>query len=66
MVSSNSSIQFCGFKYSYLILIIFKQVCLTLTSSTTLDQSGSESNGNEEVFYNTQNSRIGVLPLDAD
>ena len=34
----------------------------TLTSTTTQDQSGPGSNGNERVLYITQSSRIGASP----
>ena len=37
----------------------------TLTGTTILSQSGSESNGNEEVIHIPQSSSIGVSPSDA-
>ena len=37
---------------------------ITLTGTTTSDQSGPESNGNEGVLYIPQSSRSGALPLD--
>ena len=37
----------------------------TLTGTTTLGQSGSESNGNEGVLHTPYISRIGDSPYDA-
>ena len=36
----------------------------TLKGTTTLAQSGSESNGNEGVHHSPQSSRTGVPPSD--
>ena len=36
----------------------------TLRDTTTLVQSEPGSNGNEDVFYTLQNSRIVASPLD--
>ena len=36
----------------------------TLTGTTTSDQSGSGSNGNEELFYTPEISGSGVLSSD--
>ena len=37
----------------------------TLIGTTTLDQSGPESNGNEGVLYTPQITWTGALPSDA-
>ena len=36
----------------------------TLTGTTTLGQSRTESNGNEELLHITQSSNTRALPLD--
>ena len=45
-------------KYSYLIPIIFKQIDLTLTVTTTLDQSGPGRNHNEGVVHFLRSSEL--------
>ena len=46
---------------------MFLQLCIysaTLTSTTTLGQSGPETKENEEVLHISQTSRTGDLPSD--
>ena len=56
-----------GIKYSYLILMIFKQIYLDkiLTETTTVGQSRPGSNGNEGVKHIPQISRPRPLTFDA-
>ena len=57
--------QSYGIKYNYQIQIIFKQIYLTYTHTTTLSQSGLGSNVNEKVVHIPQSSIIEVSPKDA-
>ena len=41
---------------------MIKQFYLTLTGTTTLDQSGPGSNGNEGVLYIPQRFKCGTSP----
>ena len=51
-------IQLYGFKYSYLIQIIFKQIYLTNT--TTSGQSVSGNDDNRDVLYTPWSSRTSL------
>ena len=55
-------IQLYGFKYSYLILIIFKQTYLMgiLAATNTLNQSGHGSNSNWKEYHTARSSRNGT------
>ena len=50
-----------GTKYTYQI---FKQIYGTLTDTTTLDQSGSGSNGNERVLHTPLSSKTRASSWD--
>ena len=47
--------QFAGFKYSYPILIIFKQIYLALLDTITPGQSGPENNDNKRMTIHSLN-----------
>ena len=53
-----------GFKYNYLIQIIFKTT-LWLIDKAVIGQNRSGSNGIEGTLHTHQISRIGVSQLDA-
>ena len=57
--------QLYGIKYSYLIQIICMQIYLIETGTTSPDQSGPGSIGNEEVLHIPHSSRTGIAPPDA-
>ena len=56
--------QLNGFKYSKWLNSFFWPIDGTLTGTTTLGQSGPESNSNQGVLYIPQSSRSGDSPSD--
>ena len=53
-------IELCSFKYSYQMQIIFKRINLTFTVTTTSDQSGPGSGGNEGVLHTPQDLNLTI------
>ena len=61
IILNTTNLQLYDNKYSYLILIILKQIYLILTRTTILGQSWPRCNGNAEVLYTPYIFKTGFM-----